>query len=224
MKPVELLNCGQSVDPAFSGFSRFGWLGGPGWTQLTCWFQWTCWIRWSQTSWIDSVILVDPCSCMHCLEPLEIPRCISELLFGFHCEPALAVPAWTQSHSTYLSPVCNVLFCCYFKKMWNKIIFSQSNFGLYSSLTKTSPKYQIMYHKKDLLHDFTKMTLLEHRHSTHCVGQGTEIKRRKFWEWHISMICLCSKYFKNWNIFGQILNIWVKMILKKKIWKFFFYV
>ena len=29
------------------------------------------------------------------------------------------------------------------------------------------------------------------------------------------MICLCSKYVKNCNIFGQILNIWVKLILKK---------
>ena len=56
---------------------------------------------------------------------------------------------------------------------------------------------------------------------SHCVGQGTERGRRKFWEWHISMICLCSKYFKNWNIFGQILNIWVKLILKKKL-NFFF--
>ena len=35
----------------------------------------------------------------------------------------------------------------------------------------------------------------------HCVGLGTERGRRKFWEWHISMICLCSKYFKNRNIF-----------------------
>ena len=56
---------------------------------------------------------------------------------------------------------------------------------------------------------------------THCVGQGTKTGRRKFWEWHISMICLCSKYFKNWNIFGQILNIWVKLILKKKFEIFF---
>ena len=32
---------------------------------------------------------------------------------------------------------------------------------------------------------------------------------------------LCSKYVKNCNIFGQILNIWVKLILKKKI-QFFF--
>ena len=55
----------------------------------------------------------------------------------------------------------------------------------------------------------------------HCVGQGTKRGRRKFWEWHISMICLCSKYFKNWNIFGQILNIWVKLILKKKFEIFF---
>ena len=55
----------------------------------------------------------------------------------------------------------------------------------------------------------------------HCVGQGTERGRRKFWEWHISIICLCSKYFKNWNIFGQILNIWVKLILKKKFEIFF---
>ena len=51
--------------------------------------------------------------------------------------------------------------------------------------------------------------------------KGTERGSRKFWEWHIFMICLCSKYFKNWNIFGQILNIWVKLILKK-IWIFFF--
>ena len=29
------------------------------------------------------------------------------------------------------------------------------------------------------------------------------------------MIYLCSKYVKNCNIFGQILNIWVKLILKK---------
>ena len=35
------------------------------------------------------------------------------------------------------------------------------------------------------------------------------------------MIFLCSKYVKNCNIFGQILNIWVKLILKKKI-KFIF--
>ena len=36
------------------------------------------------------------------------------------------------------------------------------------------------------------------------------------------MICLCSKYVKNYNIFGQILNIWVKLILKKKKNLFFF--
>ena len=35
------------------------------------------------------------------------------------------------------------------------------------------------------------------------------------------MICLCSKYVKNCNIFGQILNIWVKLIIKK-IFNFFF--
>ena len=35
------------------------------------------------------------------------------------------------------------------------------------------------------------------------------------------MIYLCNKYVKNCNIFGQILNIWVKMILKKKIQIFF---
>ena len=35
------------------------------------------------------------------------------------------------------------------------------------------------------------------------------------------MISLCSKYVKNCNIFGQILNIWVKLILKKKF-QFFF--
>ena len=35
------------------------------------------------------------------------------------------------------------------------------------------------------------------------------------------MICLCSKYVKNCNIFGQILNIWVKIILKKNF-NFFF--
>ena len=34
------------------------------------------------------------------------------------------------------------------------------------------------------------------------------------------MICLCSKYVKNCNIFGQILNNWVKLILKK--FHFFF--
>ena len=32
---------------------------------------------------------------------------------------------------------------------------------------------------------------------------------------------LCSKYVKNCNIFGQILNIWVKLILKKKFQIFF---
>ena len=56
----------------------------------------------------------------------------------------------------------------------------------------------------------------------HCVGQGTERGRRKFWERRISMIYLCCKYVKNCNIFGQILNIWVKLILKKKNSIFFF--
>ena len=55
----------------------------------------------------------------------------------------------------------------------------------------------------------------------HLVGQGTERGRRKFWERRISMIYLCCKYVKNCNIFGQILNIWVKLILKKKIPIFF---
>ena len=58
-------------------------------------------------------------------------------------------------------------------------------------------------------------------HSIHCVGQGTKRGRRKFWERRISMIYLCSKYVKNCNIFGQILNIWLKLILKKKIPIFF---
>ena len=49
----------------------------------------------------------------------------------------------------------------------------------------------------------------------HSLRLGTEKGQRKFWEWRISMICLCSKYVKNCNIFGQILNIWVKLILKK---------
>ena len=35
------------------------------------------------------------------------------------------------------------------------------------------------------------------------------------------MIYLCSKYVKNCNIFGQILNIWAKLILKKNF-NFFF--
>ena len=56
----------------------------------------------------------------------------------------------------------------------------------------------------------------------HLVGQGTERGRRKFWERRISMIYLCCKYVKNCNIFGQILNIWVKLILKKKKIQFFF--
>ena len=55
----------------------------------------------------------------------------------------------------------------------------------------------------------------------HSLRLGTKKGQRKFWEWHISMICLCSKYVKNCNIFGQILNIWVKLILKKNF-KFFF--
>ena len=45
---------------------------------------------------------------------------------------------------------------------------------------------------------------------------STEKGQRKFWEWLISMICLCSKYVKICNIFGQILNIWVILILWKK--------
>ena len=49
----------------------------------------------------------------------------------------------------------------------------------------------------------------------------TEKGQHRFWERHISMICLCSKYVKNCNIFGQILNIWVKLILKKNF-NFFF--
>ena len=56
----------------------------------------------------------------------------------------------------------------------------------------------------------------------HCVGQGTKRGRRKFWECRISMIYLCSKSVKNCNIFWQILNIWVKLILKKKKLTFFF--
>ena len=60
------------------------------------------------------------------------------------------------------------------------------------------------------------------KNMAHCVGQGTKRGRRKFWEPRISMIYLCSKYVKNCNIFGQILNVWVKLILKKKIWIFFF--
>ena len=55
----------------------------------------------------------------------------------------------------------------------------------------------------------------------HSLWLGTEKGQRKFWERRISMICLCSKYVKNCNIFGQILNIWVKLILKKNF-KFFF--
>ena len=51
--------------------------------------------------------------------------------------------------------------------------------------------------------------------SLHSLRLGTEKGQRKFWEQHISMICLCSKYVKNCNIFGQILNIWVKLLLKK---------
>ena len=35
------------------------------------------------------------------------------------------------------------------------------------------------------------------------------------------MICLCSKYVKNCKIFGQILNIWVKLISKEKFKKKF---
>ena len=36
-----------------------------------------------------------------------------------------------------------------------------------------------------------------------------------------TVMSLYSKYVKNCNIFGQILNIWVKLILKKKF-NFFF--
>ena len=44
-----------------------------------------------------------------------------------------------------------------------------------------------------------------------------------FWERCTSMICLCSKYVKNFNIFGQILNIWVKSIqIYIYIYQFFF--
>ena len=57
-------------------------------------------------------------------------------------------------------------------------------------------------------------------HMSHSLRLGTEKGQRKFWERHISMICLCSKYVKNCNIFGQILNIWLKLILKKN--HFFF--
>ena len=49
----------------------------------------------------------------------------------------------------------------------------------------------------------------------HSLRLGTEKEQRKFWERRISLICLCSKYVKNCNIFGQILNIWVRLILKK---------
>ena len=52
-------------------------------------------------------------------------------------------------------------------------------------------------------------------HMIHSLRLGTKKGQRKFWERHISMICLCSKYVKNCNIFGQILNIWVKLTLKK---------
>ena len=50
---------------------------------------------------------------------------------------------------------------------------------------------------------------------------GTEKGQRKFWERLISMICFYSKYVKNCNIFMKILNIWVKLILKKKFEIFF---
>ena len=55
----------------------------------------------------------------------------------------------------------------------------------------------------------------------HSLRLGTKKGQRNFWERRISMICLCSKYVKNCNIFGQILNIWVKLILKKNF-KFYF--
>ena len=55
----------------------------------------------------------------------------------------------------------------------------------------------------------------------HSLRLGTKKGQCKFWEQRISMICLCSKYVKNCNIFGQIRNNWAKLILKK-IFKLFF--
>ena len=73
--------------------------------------------------------------------------------------------------------------------------------------------------------EFTKYNILSFEYvdfwQTHSLRLGTKKGQRKFWERRISMICLCSKYVKNCNIFGQILNIWVKLILKKNF-KFFF--
>ena len=45
-----------------------------------------------------------------------------------------------------------------------------------------------------------------------CLAQSPTGYRKRTAQ--ISMICLCSKYVKNCNIFGQILNIWVKLILR----------
>ena len=61
----------------------------------------------------------------------------------------------------------------------------------------------------------TKQDMLQNG-TRHSLRVGTEKGQCKFWERRISMICLFSKYVKNCNIFGQILNIWVRLILKKK--------
>ena len=65
------------------------------------------------------------------------------------------------------------------------------------------------------------LVLINVRPFYHSLRLGTEKGQREFWERRISMICLCSKYVKNCSIFGQILNIWVKSILEKKIYIFF---
>ena len=90
--------------------------------------------------------------------------------------------------------------CCKFFS--NHFFFFQNNYNIFAFFQSTV---------SDLLKDS----------NPHSLRLGTKKGQRKFWERRISMICLCSKYVKNCNIFGQILNIWVKLILKKKCNSFF---
>ena len=56
-------------------------------------------------------------------------------------------------------------------------------------------------HHRSTVQRTLKLRVIKSSTLTH-LRLGTEKGQRKFWERRISMICLCSKYVKNCNIFG----------------------